>query len=271
MSRINGDPPERFEHPELIDTHCHLDDEVYAADLDSVIEDSRARGVTRWINVGFEPDRWQSTVALSNQVRGMSHMLGLHPGYAGQWAPEVRVRLESLVTTSRTVAIGEIGLDFFRRETNARAQRSAFNEQLDLAVEMNQPAVIHMRAAEDEVLDLLKERRTLPQLVFHSFEGTMRLRDFAVEHGSTVGFGGLATRTSAADLRLVLRTIPLDQIVLETDSPYLVPSGARRKRNAPANVAVIATFLARLHGTTIAEVAEKTTRNAERTFSLMAH
>lgn len=271
MSPLNGDRPEHIVHSVLVDTHCHLDDDVYAADLESVIEESRSRGVTRWINVGFEPERWHSTVALSNRVEGMSHMLGLHPGHAEEWSPDLRARLESLVTISQPVAIGEIGLDFFRGETNASAQRIAFDEQLDLAVELNLPAVIHMRAAEDEVLGLLKSRRTLPHLVFHSFEGTMRLRDFVVEHKSTIGFGGLATRASAADLRLLIGTIPLDQIVLETDSPYLVPTGTKGRRNVPGNVAAIAKFLARFSGTSVAGVADATTRNAERAFGLVAH
>lgn len=270
MSQLDGDSVEHIAHFELIDTHCHLDDDIFAGDLESVFVESRSRGTTRWINVGFEPDRWRSTVALANDVEGMSHTLGLHPGHAEEWSPQLRTHLESLLATTRPVAIGEIGLDFLRGETNAFAQRKAFNDQLDLAVELNLPAVIHMRAAEQEVLGLLRNRRSLPHLVFHSFEGTMRLRDFVAEHGSTVGFGGLATRAPATDLRKVIGTIPLDQIVLETDSPYLVPKGARGGRNVPGNVVVIGEFLAGFLGKSLAEVAETTTRNAERTFGLMS-
>lgn len=268
MSQLTSDRAERSPQPVLIDTHCHLDGDVYADDLESVIEDSRSRGVTRWINVGFELDRWRSTISLAKGIPGMFHMLGLHPGHADEWSPELRTCLRSFLATSQPVAIGEIGLDFFRDETNVSAQRTAFDDQLDLAVELNLPAVIHMRAAENEVLTLLEHRRTLPHLVFHSFEGTTRLRDFVVEHHSTVGFGGLATRASATDLRLVIGTIPLDQILLETDSPYLVPKGVRGRRNVPGNVAIIAEVLAEFLGKSFTEVAETTTRNAERRFDL---
>jgi TatD DNase family protein len=265
MTQFNAD---NQESPALIDTHCHLDDDVYAEDLEGVLKESRSRGVDRWINVGFAPDRWDSTLDLTRKTPGMSHMLGLHPGHAGEWSAHVSDRLVSLVASTRPVAIGEIGLDFFRGETNVAAQRRAFDSQLELAVERELPAVIHMRAAEDEVLDLLRSRRVLPRLVFHSFEGSARLRDFVLETGSMIGFGGIATRSSAADLREVIRTILLDQIVLETDSPYLIPKGARGRRNVPGNIPIIADVLAGLLGTSFAEVASATTRNAERIFGL---
>lgn len=271
MSQLSRDQADHTARSELIDTHCHLDDDVYADELGSVLQDSRSRGITKWINVGFEPDRWRSTISLAKGIPGMFHMLGLHPGHASEWSPELRTCLRSLLATSQPVAIGEIGLDFFRGETNLSTQRTAFDDQLDLAIELNLPAVIHMRTAEDEVLSLLENRRTLPHLVFHSFDGTMRLRDFVVEHGATIGVGGLATRASTPDLRLVLGTIPLDQIILETDSPYLVPKGAKGRRNVPGNVAVIADVLAELLGKTRAEIAGMTTRNAERAFGLADH
>lgn len=271
MSQLDENSASPVVSPELIDTHCHLDGDIFAGDLESVIAESRHRGVTRWINVGYAPERWQSSIALATEVQGMSHMLGLHPGLADVWSPDLRRALESLLLTTQPVAIGEIGLDFFRGETNDSAQQIAFDDQLDLAVERDLPAVIHMRAAEDRVLDLLTNRRSLPRLVFHSFEGTMRLRDFVVDHGSTIGVGGLVTRASATDLREVIRTIPLDQVVLETDSPYLVPKGSRGRRNVPGNLAAVAEILAGVLNKPLAEVSETTTRNAVRAFGLAAH
>ncbi len=268
MSQFIGDRNDSSVRSLLIDTHCHLDDDVFADDLESVLRDSRSRGITRWVNVGFEPARWRSTIALMRGIPGMFHMLGLHPGHAGEWSPELRTCLRSLLTTSQAVAVGEIGLDFFRGETNASTQRVAFDDQLDLAIELNLPAVVHMRAAENEVLGLLKARKVLPRLVFHSFDGTMPFRDFVVEIEAMVGVGGLATRASATDLRLVIETIPPHQILLETDSPYLVPKGARGRRNVPGNITDIADVLADLLGMTRAAIAGTTTGNAERVFGL---
>jgi len=253
---------------ELIDTHCHLDDECYAGDLGRVIEDSRARGVNRWIVVGFAPERWNSTLAVVRQVPGMSHMLGVHPSYADDWSPALAAGLESLVASTHPVAIGEIGIDLFRGETNISQQLSAFDAQLDLTIDHGVPAVIHMRSAETEVLRLILSRRTLPHLIFHSFDGSAQLRDVILDHGFTIGFGGLATKRSADNLRDVIKTIPLDQIVLETDAPYLTPRGAKGGRNVPGNVAIIARSLADLLNTSVTEVATVTTTNAERVFGL---
>lgn len=268
MSAPDDRHPARSAPQPLIDTHCHLDDERYRGDMERVIEDSRARGVNRWIVVGFAPERWTSTLDVVREVPGMSHMLGVHPGHADDWSPVVTGRLRSLVRNTRPVAIGEIGIDLFRGETNGSRQLSAFDDQLDIALEHGLPAVIHMRAAETEVLNLILSRPTLPHLVFHSFEGSTRLRDVVVDRGFTIGFGGLATRTSAAELRDVIKTIPLDQMVLETDSPYLTPRGVKGSRNVPGNTAIVAGFLAELMDTSLSEVAMVTTTNAERVFGL---
>ncbi|HEV2067867.1 MAG TPA: TatD family hydrolase [Thermomicrobiales bacterium] len=254
---------------ELVDTHCHLDDESYAKDIDRVLDDSRALGVSRWIVVGFAPGRWATTLDVVRGVAGMSHMLGVHPGHASEWSSAVAARLGSLVATTRPVAIGEIGIDLFRGETNISQQLSAFDAQLDLALDHGLPAVIHMRSAETEVLNLILSREALPHLVFHSFDGSARLRDVILERCFTIGFGGLATKGPAADLREVIKTIPLGQIVLETDAPYLTPRGVKGSRNVPGNIPIIAGFLAGLLNTSVPEVARVTTDNAERVFGLI--
>lgn len=260
--------PLSSEPPELVDTHCHLDDESYAGDLDRVLDDSRARGVGRWIVVGFAPGRWATSLDVVQGVPGMSHMLGVHPGHASEWSPAVAAQLESVVTTTHPVAIGEIGIDLFRGEINISEQLSAFDAQLDLALDHGLPAVIHMRSAETEVLNLLLNRQALPHLVFHSFDGSARLRDVILERGFTIGFGGLATKRPAANLREIIKTIPLDEMILETDAPYLTPRGAKGSRNVPGNISIIAGFLANLLDTPVSKVATVTTANAERVFGL---
>lgn len=268
MSERAKPGPVASKPPLLVDTHCHLDDECYAGDIDRVIEDSRARGVNRWIVVGFAPERWASTLAVVREVPGMSHTLGVHPGHADIWSSTVAARLDSLVTTTLPAAIGEIGVDLFRGETNISRQLAAFDAQLDLAIAHGLPAVIHMRAAEAEVLSLILSRQALPHLVFHSFDGTARLRNLIVDRGFTIGFGGLATKRSAENLRKVIKTIPLEQVVLETDSPYLIPRGVKGSRNSPGNVAIMADSLAHLLSTSLSQVARATTSNAERVFGL---
>lgn len=252
--------------PAFVDTHCHLDDEGFASDLDAVLERSRERGVRRWINVGFNQRRWQATIDLAARHPGMSFMLGVHPADAGSWDDRVHWELGELVSRTRPVAIGEIGLDFYRGEINSDQQLTAFNAQLDLAVEHDIPAVIHMRSSEPLLLDVLWKRRRTPNLLFHSFDGSDALTDWIIEQGAYVGVGGLATRTKSIHIHRQVKRLPLEHLVLETDSPYLVPNGFRHRRNTPESIPHIASFLARLLGADLAEVALQTTRNAERLF-----
>jgi len=250
----------------LIDTHCHLDDVAFADDYDDVLAESTEAGVRGWINVGFEPERWQSSIALRNRTPGMSVMLGVHPSSAGQWSIATRDTLQRLLVESRAVAIGEIGLDFFHPSPSRQVQIRAFTDQLDLALGICLPVAIHMRDSGETMLEFLQSRQSLPPLLFHSYDGGTAMTDFVVASGSYVGVGGLATRKSSEGLRHELERIPLQQMVLETDSPYLVPAGVKSRRNTPAQVRTIMSFLAGLKTVQASYVASITTRNANAFF-----
>ena len=246
----------------LIDTHCHLDDPVFAGDLDQVLAESRAAGVRAWIQVGFEPSRWQSSIALAERTPGMFLMLGVHPSSADQWSAEVEGELRRRIAAHDAVAVGEIGIDLYWDENPPlAAQIEAFTAQLDLARELGLPAVIHMRNAEAEVLDVLRHRDVQP-LLFHSFDGGPALTGYVLASGAYVGVGGLATKARSEALREQLRRIPLERIVLETDSPYLIPAHMRGQRNTPASVRRISEFLGTLRATSDTTLASITTRNA---------
>lgn len=253
---------------ELIDTHTHLDDDAFSDDLEDVIALSRSSGVSSWINVGYSPDRWNSTLSLVNRVDGMRHMLGIHPGNADEWNEENAGRLAELVQDTRPVAIGEIGLDLYWRKDNLSTQEDALKRQLELAVAHGLPAVIHMRAADDALLDVLSASVELPHLHFHSFDGNDRLRHWIMDRRCTIGVGGLMTRKGSASLRSWIADVPKDRVVLETDSPYLKPQGVRGTRNQPAFMPRVAEVLAALWGVSPEEVGRITTGNACRIFSL---
>lgn len=250
----------------FVDTHCHLDDESFGTDLAGVLDRSRQLGVSRWINVGFNPERWPPSIDLAARFPGMSFMLGVHPGDAGVWNDRVHDSLSRSIADSHPVAVGEIGLDFYRGETNADLQVAAFNAQLDLALEHGIPATIHMRSSEPLVLEVLQSRTATPPLLFHSFDGSGALSDWILANEARVGVGGLATRTKSFPLQRQLKRFPLDRLLLETDSPYLVPNGFKHRRNTPESIPRIAAFLARLLGTEVETIAMQTTRNAERFF-----
>lgn len=252
----------------LVDTHTHLDDEAFDDDRNDVIASSRKSGVTRWINVGYCPERWATTLALARSTQGMDFMLGMHPGHTDHWSEETAHHLEELISSTSPVAIGEIGLDLHWRQDNLGAQFESFARQLAMAETARLPAVIHMRSADTELLDVLTRSVSLPHIHFHSFDGGDRLRRWALEHGSTFGVGGLMTRMDSESLRSWIQQIPKHRVVLETDSPYLKPHGIRGKRNQPANITRITTVLAGLWELSLDEVGRITTENAYRIFGL---
>lgn len=250
----------------FIDTHCHLDDDSFDIDLDDVLDRSRNLGVARWINVGFNPDRWQPAIDLAARRPGVAFALGVHPGDAGRWDDRAASSLDDLLRLAGAVAVGEIGLDFYRGETNVDQQIAAFDAQLDLALDHDLPVVIHLRDAEGQILDVLGARNRLPPFLFHSFDGSPALTDFMLENDSYAGVGGLATRNKSGHIRRELRRLPPERLLLETDSPYLVPNGFKHRRNTPESIPTIAALVASLWDTDVAHVASQTTRNAERFF-----
>lgn len=253
---------------ELVDTHIHLDLPQFADDLDDVIAASRAAGVIRWINVGFEPDRWTSTLALVDRIDGLSAMLGIHPGSVDNWSANTYDELSRLARERQPVAIGEIGIDLHWRQDNLATQVEAFRAQLDLAGELGVPAVIHMRDADEAMCDTLESQNVLPHIHFHSFDGGTELRSWALKHEATIGVGGLITRKGSDDLRQWVSGLDRARVVLETDAPYLKPRGIRGTRNQPAYMLRTAELLAELWGVDVASVADVTSRNAERIFNL---
>lgn len=251
-----------------VDTHAHLDDAAFDTDRDAVVGRAIAAGVRAMVNVGYRPGGWERSVALAARSPAVSVMLGVHPRHAEEYDAGSEQALAAALRHSRAVALGEVGLDYFRGNPDAAAQRWAFRSQLELAAALHLPVVIHQRAAEDDLLHELSTLTDLPRLVLHSFDGSHRLARFALDRGAVLGIGGLATRASSGALRAVLADVPPTAIVLETDAPYLIPAGARGRRNEPANVPRIATRLAHLWGLSAQELAEMTTATAVELFGL---
>lgn len=255
---------------DYIDTHTHLDDDQFEHDIDQVLTDAANNGVARMINIGYCPERWTTTLALSRRHPQVRHALGLHPGHADEWSEELFADLTALVEREQPVAIGEIGLDYYWTQDNKAVQRTSFECQVELAHSRNLPIIIHQRNAAADVATILRNAPAGLQVNFHSCDGDPELMDMAVERGWLVGVGGLMTRRQSEALRSRLPTFPIEQILLETDSPYLVPSGVKARRNSPAMIPLIAERLAGLIGRSVEEIAATTTRNAERIFGLSA-
>lgn len=254
--------------PVYVDTHAHLDDGRFDRDLDDVLSAAAAAGVRHVINIGYRPARWPTTIALARRRSDISFTLGVHPHHADEWSPDIARQLETTAAEERPVAIGEIGLDYFRDLADRAAQRHAFAAQLDIANRLGLPVVLHLRGdVEQDVRAVLAS--SLPvQAVFHSFDGSRAFAAFMLDRGDVFGIGGLVTRPSHQYLRDIVRDLPLDRIVLETDSPYLTPAGIKDRRNTPANIPRIAEEVAALKALPVTEIAAQTTSTALGVFGL---
>lgn len=257
----------------LVDTHAHLDDDQFAGDVDDVIERAKVAGVRKIVNIGYRPERWRSTLDLAARHPMLSYTFGLHPHHAEEWSPAVEAELIRLLREESAVGVGEIGLDYYRNLNPPDVQRKVFARQLEIAAELRLPVVIHQRHAEQDLMHVLARAPADLVCVLHSFDGTAELAGFALERDYFIGVGGLMTRAVSTELRTVLSGVPLDRMLVETDSPYLVPAGIKIRRNEPANVAVVVDRLAELLSVPVANVAPATLRNAERVFNalLAAH
>jgi len=253
----------------VIDTHCHLSSSRYKKDRSQVMARARAAGVTHFVEVGYDLATSQRSVELAAAHADVWAAVGLHPHEVGGVPPGARDRIAALAQAPRVVAIGEIGLDFYRNLSPPDVQRAWFADQLGLAARTGLPVVIHSRDAMDEVLDTLEKLAPPRRGVLHCWSGNAEQARRAVGLGFKVAFGGTLTY-GEAHLEESARAVPQSALVLETDAPYLVPMPKDTKRNEPALLSRVRARLAALRGESEEEVDAFTTQNARELFAIGA-
>jgi TatD DNase family protein len=252
----------------VIDSHCHLADEGFAADLDAVVARAKAAGVERVCTIleaGNAKEAAQAERLLSLWPESRLS-IGVHPHAAYQFidAPERAARIvrEQFARTPAARAIGEIGLDYHYDFSPRDVQQLVFRAQIRLALELDRPVVIHTREADEDTIGLLRdEGKGRLRGVLHCFSGTPKLRDAGLALGFYISISGIVTFPRAADLRATAHGVPLDRLLTETDSPFLAPVPLRGQRNEPAHVAHIVELLANLHQITASDMAARTAAN----------
>ncbi len=252
----------------LVDTHAHLDSERYDADREEVIARSLAAGVGAIITVGVDLASSRAAVALAQQYSNVYATVGIHPHEAADVGPDDFTALTRLSGEPGVVAIGEIGLDFYRNWSPPERQREVFLAQLDLARQMNKPVVIHDREAHEEIMSILRSRADGLKGVLHCFSGDQPMAYEALEMGFYVSLAGPVTFHNARKLQELTRQLPLDGLLVETDCPFLAPHPYRGQRNEPAYVRLVAEKLSALKELPLEQVVEATTRNAGQLFGL---
>jgi TatD DNase family protein len=256
----------------LIDTHAHLDDPRLRRDWDGVLGRARAAGVVQVVAIGTTAADGAAVVALARSHRGIFAAVGIHPNEAAGATEADWSAIVALADCPEVVAIGETGLDRYWDRTPFDVQREWFDRHLELAHRLDRPVVIHVRDCIPELIDQLRSLGRPVRGVQHSFTGTWDDARSFLDLGLHLSFAGMVTYTNKAldALRDVAARVPMDRVLVETDSPYLSPHPFRGKTNEPARVAVTARRLAELRGLPPEEVARITTDNARSLFRLPA-
>jgi len=256
----------------LVDTHCHL--HLLEEPAPGILERARQEGVGAVVDVGVDLPSSRQAVANAGRFEAVVASAGVHPHDAVTLTSEVEAELRQLLAGERVVAVGETGLDYFRDHSPRDVQRAAFATHVRLAREFGKALVVHCRDAWEDVLAILDGEGAgggdPGRVVLHCFSGDERIAVRALEAGYTVSFAGTVTFKNAAVQRAACAAVPLDRMVLETDSPFLSPHPFRGQPNRPWRVAVTAAAVAEIHGLTQEEVATVTSATASRAFGLAA-
>jgi TatD DNase family protein len=256
-----------------VDSHCHLADEAFAGDLDAVVQRARRAGVERALVILAAGDSREAAQAtrVEELWPGVRFAVGVHPhqahAFAGNPGRAADVVGEQIASMPSARAVGEIGLDYHYDFSPPEVQRAVFRAQIRLARELHRPVVVHTREADADTLTLLREEgRGEIRGVLHCFTGDAALASAGLELGFHVSLAGIITFPKASQLRDTVRSVPVDRLLTETDSPFLAPVPHRGKRNEPAHVVLVAEALANLHGVALAELAARTQLNFDALF-----
>ena len=258
----------------MIDTHTHVDMPAYEADRDEVIQRAREAGIVSMIAVGAHPAESRRTVALSEQYEFIYASVGVHPHDVKDLGDSAAAdsfykTLEDLARNPKVVAWGETGLDYYYEHSPRELQQEHLRKQIARAKGLRLPLIIHSRDAADDTIALLEEEKARDTGgVFHCFSGDADMARKVLDLGFFVSFSGVITFKNAGKLLEVVKTVPADRILVETDCPYLTPAPFRGKRNEPSYVRYVVDKIAEIRGTTPAEIAEITSANASRLFGL---
>jgi len=254
---------------ELIDSHCHLIFENFKEDIDEVVLRLRSKGVKKLVHACCELTEIPKLKKISHQYNEIYYSVGLHPLEAEKWEPSSIVHLRrSAQEDKRVVAIGELGLDFFKSE-NKPQQIDALLPQMELAYELELPVIIHCRDAANEMIEICNDlsiKRKCPKGVLHCWTGTPKEMKKFLDLGFYISFSGIVTFPKAHEIHECAKIVPNDKYLIETDSPFLAPVPFRGKRNEPAFVESVANFIADLRSTDLRTIAKESSKNAEDLF-----
>ena len=252
----------------LADSHAHIDDERFDADREEVVARALAAGVSLIVNIGADMASSARSVALAEKYPEIYAAVGMHPHDSQDMKETDYRQLEQWANHPKVVAIGEIGLDYHYDLSPRPVQKEVFLRQLDLARKTGKPFIIHEREAHADMLDIIRNAARGLNGVFHCFSGSVETAREYLKMGFYISVAGPVTFPKSLKTKEVAKAVPLDRLLVETDSPYLTPQPFRGKRNEPAYVRLVAEEIANLRDISLAELAEVTTANVRKLFNI---
>lgn len=241
----------------LIDTHAHID----------MLEDFDISGVGKIVVPSVEIKTMDKVVELS-KLENVYSMVGIYPSEAKTYTQEIEDKMIKLTENKKVVAVGEIGLDYYWDKSFVELQKEVFIKQIKLANKLNLPIVVHDREAHKDCYEIIKEYNKNSKVLFHCFSGSVEFMKECVKQGWYIALGGVVTFKNAVKMKDVAKEVPLEKLVLETDSPYLTPVPFRGKENKPAYVKYVAEEIAKIRSMSVEEIIDITTTNAEEFFNI---
>ncbi len=255
----------------IVDTHAHLDFENYNDNLNQIIERAKENDVKKIIIPGVRADLWKNVLKIANEHENIYAMLGVHPSDVSSWDDSILNKMEDfLKNEKKIVGIGEIGLDYFYSKDDKEQQIDIFKKQIEIAKKYKKTIVIHDRDAHGDTFDIIKTTKAYEtcNIVFHCFSGSLEFANECIKLGAYIAIGGVVTFKNAKNVKHVAQNIPLNRLLLETDSPYLTPTPYRGEENEPGYTKFVAEEIANLRNISYDEIAQATTDNVKKVFGI---
>lgn len=251
----------------FIDVHAHLCDDKFS-NVKEIVENAEKENVKKIISASYNFSSIEKNLEIAENFKNVFVTIGIHPENVDEIQDDYLKKLKDMVKNKKVVAIGEIGLDYHWRDDNKDLQKRIFIEQIGLANKLDLPIVVHCRDAIGDTLQILKEYTPKCESLMHCYSGSIESAKEFMKLGFSFSFGGVVTFKNAKNVQEVVRNIPIERIMLETDCPYMSPEPFRGKINEPKNISIIAEKIAELKNLKISEIEEKTTKNSEKMFKI---
>jgi TatD DNase family protein len=250
----------------IIDSHCHLDYEPLINDINQVLQNAKNNNITHLLTIGTGLNSSKKVFEIVEKYNNIYGSIGIHPNSTTNNLADLDGLLSIKKKSKKIIAFGETGLDYFYKKSKKKDQLYSFEKHIELAISERVPVIIHTRDADEDTLSVIKKYHLKTKFLIHCFTGSLVFAKKLLELGCLISFSGIITFKKSSDLRSVVKYVPIEKMLIETDSPYLSPDPFRGKSNEPANVKIVAENVALIKDISFQRVANATTRNFKKLF-----